>query len=147
MATKRMTQRLIRRYEVARAKRHYREQIEEPIKDQIKAILESPKYSIIDFWCNVCKKDCKGTGYKQVRHLPNRIPHSWYMGVCPLGHKLVRRITDKYADSYYYASLMMQHQRLEYADLLLTPEDPRFKEVYPEQYRQLVKNGGKRAKS
>ena len=131
--------RLINRYDEARAKRLKKEEEERPIKEQIDAIIEAPRFSTIDFWCNKCKKDCSGTAYRQIRTLPHRLPIAWYMGFCPKGHKLIRRITDKLCDPYYFQSIMIKRQRMEYADLLLTPDNPKFKEIYPEQYKELMK--------
>ena len=128
------------RYDEARALRAKKEAREKPVLDHIKLVVEAPRHTTNDFWCNICKRDCTGTGVKQVRTLPNRLPVAWYLGVCPLGHRMIRRITDKDTDPYYWQSLVLWRQRAEMADMLLTPDDPRFKELYPKQYEELTKN-------
>jgi hypothetical protein len=65
------------------------------------------------------------------------MPTAWYTGYCPNGHRMIRRITDKDSDPYYFMSDILKRQRYDLRDMLLTPDDPRFKELYPEQYKQL----------
>lgn len=141
----RTVKRLKERYDRKRAERLAQELANKPFRDRVTAIFEAPRYVVTDFWCPVCKKDCVGTGYRQVCTVRDRLPTAWFTGFCPVGHRLVRRITDKDTDPYYNFSLMVQRQRWEHRDDLLTPNDPRFKEVYPEKWKELqagsLKNG------
>jgi hypothetical protein len=57
---------------------------------------------------------------------------------------MIRRITDKVQDPYYYQSLMLNRQRYNMRDDLLTPDDPRFKLLYPKQYEELFKKRNKK---
>lgn len=108
-------------------------------RDHISAIREAAEYTRTGFFCVTCDKDFDSDGWKQVRY-SGVWPVAWYAGMCPSGHVAMRRITDKLTDPYYYQSKMIQRQRHEMADDLLTPDDPRFKIVYPEKWREMVAN-------
>ena len=129
------------RYDIARAKRWARQDRERPYMERISAIYEAPRFVVTDFFCPVCKKDCVGTGYRQVATIRERAPTAWYIGFCPNNHKMIRRITDKETDPYYDLSPLIARQRWEMRDMLLTPDDPRFKELYPDAYKKLFPNG------
>jgi hypothetical protein len=134
-------QRILReRYDERRRWREAEEAVQRPFKDRVKAIFDAPRFTVMDFWCNTCKKDCTGTGYRQVGTLRDRLPTAWFIGYCPRGHKMIRRITDKSSDPYYDSSFIIMRQRYELADALLTPDDPRFKLLYPKQYAELTRD-------
>lgn len=124
-------------YDDIRKKREAIAEKNAPFLDRVRAIMDAPRVARVDFWCDKCKKDCTGAGYRQVCTIRDRVPTAWYIGFCPKNHKIIRRITDKGSDSYYYQSLFLQRQRAELADDLLTPDDPRFKILYPKQYAEL----------
>lgn len=126
------------RYDLLRQLRAEREEKERPFNDRVKAIMDAPRFTIMDFWCNRCKKDCTGTGYRQTCILRPRLPTAWFVGFCPVGHKVIRRITDKETDPYYDSSFMIMRMRHEMRDDLLTPDDPRFKELYPKKWEELM---------
>jgi hypothetical protein len=102
----------------------------------IKAINEAMDEVQIDFWCEGCGKDFTSNGYKTIGKL-GRWPVAWYVGLCPKGHKCLRRITDKGNDVYYYRSKMVQLQRILSSDDIITPDNPRFKLIYPDKWREL----------
>lgn len=129
------------RYDQARERR-FKKQLEElPFKERVMDIFQAARFVTTDFWCNTCKRDCTGTGYRQVCVIRDTMPTAWYTGFCPKGHRMTRRITDKSGDPYYHLSDIIKRQRFELRDMLLTIDDPRFKEVYPEQYKKLMANG------
>lgn len=100
-------------------------------------ILGAPMYIHTDFWCNTCKRDFTSTGYKEVR-VPNQgVWFAYYVGICPCGAHALRYITDKLLDPYWYKSKVIKTQQGQYADEMLQPWQPRFKQIYPEQYRKL----------
>ncbi len=141
MAKKRedVRKRLRRRYDMVSAARKARIERERPFRERLEMIFQSPMFSITDFWCDKCKQDCTGTGARKVCTVRETLPTAWYEGVCPKGHKIIRRITDKDSDPYYEQSPMVQRQRYELRDAFLTPDDPRFKLLYPKQYKELTK--------
>lgn len=141
---KSILRKLQRRYDEARKKRIEQEEKERPLKERIDAIFNAPKFVKTDFWCPVCKRDCTGTGYRQVNTTNDQRPTAWFVGYCPEKHKMIRRITDKVQDPYYYQSLMLNRQRYNMRDDLLTPDDPRFKLLYPKQYEELFKKRNKK---
>lgn len=129
-------ERLTRRIEDRREARDRELMREAGYKDHIRAIQEAPEEQKMDFWCKVCKCDFNADARKMVRHA-GRWPVAWYVGLCPLGHSAIRHITDKHHDVYYRESVMLQRQRVELADAMLTPDDPRFALVYPQKWREL----------
>ena len=133
-------QKLKERFDHQQKLRQEMEERERPFKDRVRAIMEAPRFTQTDFWCDKCKKDCSGLGYRQVNTFRERLPTAWFTGFCPIGHRLIRRITDKDSDPYYDRSLIVQRSRYEMADDLMTPDDPRFKVLYPKQYDELTRN-------
>lgn len=128
--------------------RHYDRRIKErekenermaPYRDRVQAIFDAPQVTKTDFWCNKCKRDCNGVGIRQVCTLRPEFPTAWFLGFCPKGHRVIRRITDKDSDPYYYQSAMLKRHRFERELDLLTPDDPRFKQLYPKQYKEILK--------
>lgn len=101
-----------------------------------KDVREAPPTQRMDFFCFVCCKDMTAVGSKQA--------HTNGMGTynaqCPLGHNVVRYITNKWKDPYWNASLKVRKDRELYADAMLTPADPRFKIVYPAQWKALMEH-------
>lgn len=124
-------------YDDIRKKREAIAEKNAPFLDRVKAIMDAPRVARLDFWCTVCKKDCTGPGYRQVATIRERVPTAWYVAFCPQGHRMIRRITDKSDDPYYYQSMFLQRQRMDMAMDLLTPDDPRFRILYPKQWEEL----------
>jgi hypothetical protein len=56
---------------------------------------------------------------------------------------MIRRITDKSSDPYYVMSPFLQRQRYDLIDAFITPDDPRFKVLYPDKYAKLKNHVGK----
>lgn len=101
------------------------------------AILKSPTYVQTEFWCNHCAKDFDATGHKEVRVPPKGVWFAYYVGICPKGHHALRYITDVLTDPYFYKSVRIKIQQGRYADEMLQPWQPRFKQIYPLQYAKL----------
>ena len=122
--------------------REQREKIfnrDQPYKDRMREIHDAYNVTKLDFFCTVCDTDFSGNAYKQVRTLGPQIV-AYYVGLCPRRHKCLRYITDKYRDPYYWTSKVLARQRVDLADAILTPDNPRFRLVYPEQWRQLTED-------
>jgi hypothetical protein len=100
----------------------------------------------LEFWCDKCSKDFIGQGYKVRLVLPvkDKTPIGYWYGYCPQRHYAVRRITDKSYDPYYLKSKMVLAQAIQYADDLLTPDDPRFALRYPKEYERYITDNGER---
>lgn len=133
-----LIKKLKNRYDRLREQRQAREEAERPLKDRMDLIFSAPLRVNTDFWCNKCKRDCSGSGYRRVCTVRETAPTAWFVAYCPKGHQMIRRITDKTTDPYYEQSIMIQRQRFELADAILTPDDPRFKVLYPKQYKELM---------
>ena len=129
---------LIKVYDAKRKKRFEEQAAKQPYLDRMEAIKTAPAYIVTDFFCSVCKRDCQAAAVKQVS-TQRELHTAWFTGYCPKGHKLIRRITDKESDPYYSLSMVMKRQRWEMRDAMLTPEDPRFKKLYPKQWKKLWK--------
>lgn len=132
------------RYDRINTEKLAKEEKERPFKERIQAIFSAPRFIVTDFFCPVCKRDCTGTGYRQVQTFREWAPTAWYLGICPNGHRMIRRITDKETDPYYDLSPIITRQRYELRDALLTPDDPRFKILYPKQWEKLYGNTGQK---
>ena len=141
---KSLIQKLKDRYNTAKRERQERSEQEQPLKDRMLDIFSADRNPITDFYCTQCKRDCTGTGYRQVCTVRPMAPTAWFLGICPKGHRMIRRITDKDSDPYYHLSPYIQRQRWEMADAFLTPDDPRFRVLYPEQYKLLMGEGSAR---
>lgn len=110
---------------------------EQPHAERLKEIREAFNVTQLDFYCKACAKDFTTTAYKHVRET-NYWPIAYYVGLCPKRHRCLRYITEKYKDPYYWTSKLLQRQRVDLADAMLTPDHPRFKLVYPEQYKKIM---------
>ena len=96
-----------------------------------KMISEAKQFMMLDFWCDKCKRDCVGSAHKVVRlHSIANVNIASYIGKCPVGHKVVRFITDKFWDPYYTHSRTIAIQRRQFAKDLLQPGDEGFKSAY-----------------
>lgn len=106
--------------------------------ERLKIINAAYDHTPMQFWCDECRKDYDTTGHKVVQ-AANKYheDRAYYVGICPVGHRNIRRITDKLGDPYYYKSEMIRRQRIDLADAMLQPHDPRFRQVYPAQWRKM----------
>lgn len=100
-------------------------------------ILAAPPYIKTDFYCDHCKRDFSGIGNKEVRVPSQGVWFAYYVSICPCKKHAIRYITDKLLDPYWYKSKVIKIQQGQYADEMLQPWQPRFKQIYPEQYRKL----------
>lgn len=103
-------------------------------------VLQAPSYVMTEFWCNTCKKDFDGSGFKQVRVPPQGAWFAYYVGRCTQGHQALRYITDKLLDPYFRRSKRIKIQQGRYSDEMLQPWQPRFRQIYPQQYAKLYLN-------
>lgn len=131
--------------------RKYRAQEEATQKmrsQRLSEINEAPESVLTDFWCDhpACRKDFSTLGYKHLNWVhnietgmnePPEIWRAWYAANCPSGHRCIKRITDKQYDPYYYQSNKVRKMQRQYADEMLTPDDPRFKTIYPQQWARI----------
>lgn len=62
---------------------------------------------------------------------------AFYEAQCPEGHTSVRYITDKLTDPYFINSPFVRAQQVEFEDAMLSPDNPRFKVLYPEAYDKI----------
>ncbi len=104
---------------------------------RIKEIKDAPMYVDGSFWCDHCKRDFEGRGHKEVRRPPVGVFFAYYVGICPCGHFALRYITDKLLDPYYYKSKAVRMMQGQHSDDMLQPWQPRFRQLYPEQYAKL----------
>lgn len=107
------------------------------LEERANDIRSAPEIVKTAYWCDKCKSDVEGSGFKQIRMPNDSVWFAFYKGFCPKGHTLIRYITDTLTDPYFWKSEVVKRQRSEFEDLLLTPENPRFKEVYPQQWAEL----------
>jgi hypothetical protein len=105
--------------------------------DTVRIIREAFAHTRMGFWCDKCRHDFEGIAHKEIREPSDALPYAWYVGHCPKKHEAIRRITEKQGDPYYRKSQVVRAQRLEMADAMLTPDHPRFRMVYPEQWRKI----------
>lgn len=106
-------------------------------RDRMLEIKHAPNRDRVAFWCSKCQRDIVSYAYKQVRYPKGQLPIAWHVGKCPDGHTLIRYITDKGADPYYHQSFFMRLERSRLANDLVQPDDPRFRILYPAQYRKM----------
>lgn len=140
--SQKIIKKLQKRYDEAVERRILKEIQDKPLQDRIKTIFGAKKFIQMDFWCDDCKRDCSGTGYRQVYTQRLKAPTAWYTGFCPYNHKMIRRITDKLSDPYYELSYMVRRQRYDLADDMMTPDNPLFKDRYPDQWKELYGKKG-----
>lgn len=122
-------------------------------RERMKLIQETPDHLPMGFWCTTCESDFEGMGHKcddlygydldsgKLYATGTPRPRAWYAGICPEGHRAIRRITDKLTDPYYWQSEVLKRQRVQMADDLVQPDDPRFAKLYPEQWRKMNEEG------
>lgn len=96
----------------------------------------------LEFFCHECEQDFIGYGFKQKRVLDGNETIGFWYGYCPNLHRSIRRITDKRFDSYYRESPMVLRQALDFADDLMSPNDPRFALRYPKAYERYMTDNG-----
>lgn len=138
LMSKKLIKKLENRYDQRQKERREKEEAERPLKERLLDIFSADRDPVTDFYCKPCKQDCQGTGYRQVCTVRRFAPTAWFLGICPKGHRMIRRITDKDSDPYYHLSPFVARQRLEMADDFLTPDDPRFRVLYPDKWEELM---------
>ena len=108
--------RLKERYDKALERRQKERAENQWFHDRVQQIFGAPRFVKTDFWCKQCKRDCSGTGFRQVCTVREWGPTAWYVGYCPNGHKMLRYITDKPWDPYYTQSHNLKVQRWQLRD-------------------------------
>ena len=110
-----------------------------------KLVDDAPEVKREHFWCEKCEKDYEALAHKRVATGFNLdTGHSyvvepiraWYQTECECGDTNIRRITDKFSDPYLWQSEQLKRDRIKYKDAFLSPSDPRFQMLYPEQWRE-----------
>ena len=91
---------------------------------------------MISFWCDRCKKD-----FDDNFTLRSNRYAKWF----ETRHKKCREICIRYADfpqkdPYFYKSLKVKRQMLEFAKELIQPGDPRYRMYYKKQYDDMEKS-------
>jgi hypothetical protein len=132
---------LQRRLEEKKEKRDKILAKEGEFREHVRSIREAPDVVDMSFWCKKCKVDFISKGYKVIGKM-GMWPTSWYVGFCRGRHRAIKRITDKSGDDYYFFSKAITRERKERADDMLTPDNPRFKLVYPDKWRELYEKKG-----
>ena len=95
------------------------------------------KIKPISFWCDKCKIDQENTYHEQVVHYPSDIV-KWNESRCVLcGEKVIRYITERHLDPYFYRSTKVKIERMKHEKDLIKPSDPRFKKLYPKEYERI----------
>lgn len=131
-----MNNNFIKRIEENRDLRARIRRREEEYNSRVKMVRESGERMTIDFWCDRCKKDFTGMGYKREGWVHD-YPTAWYVTKCVCGKSCMRRITDKSKDMYYYKSFKIRFQRVRDYNDMLTPADDLFKIIYPHEFRKI----------
>lgn len=147
--TETITERLKKRVDANAAYRERLQKMGAEYRERMAIIASSPVRNRMGFYCEQCRKDFDAVGYKHSNttilnvdtgmsepRFPS-VPHAWYTALCPKRHEAVRHITDKQRDVYFNLSLVVRQDRARYERDLLQPSDPRFKLVYPEQWKKL----------
>lgn len=123
-------EKLKKRIEGNREERAAYQRMYDRLQENIRMIVEAPQKLRYPFWCDECKSDFMGIGYKVMRKLRARLPIGWWVAYCPARHKCIRRITDRSNDPYFVKSFIVKRDRARYRDDLLTPDDHRFWLLY-----------------
>ena len=90
---------------------------------------------MIDFWCKKCRKDF----LLDARHKKNRWVE-WYETKCPYCYlKLIRKITHRLTDPYYWESHKLRNMRGKFAKDLIQPGAPGYAMYYPGQQKEFEK--------
>lgn len=121
---------LKKRIENNREERAAYQRMYDVLQERIREITDAKQVLRMSFWCFDCKADVNGRGYKIIRKQRGKLPVAWWVGFCPVRHKLIRRITEKQNDPYYTHSFIVRRDRGRYSDDLLTPNDNRFWLLY-----------------
>ena len=102
---------------------------------------------MISFFCKKCKLDqdlvCSkdnNNGYDLDTHKEYKNSEGfveWYVGYCKkCKQKLIRFITNQNKDPYFRESLKLKRQRMDMANDLVQYGDPRFKNLYKDQWEK-----------
>lgn len=106
------------------------QRMHEALQDRTREILNAKQVLQMSFWCTDCEADVSTKGTKVIRQHHGKLPIAWWVGFCPVRHKLIRRITDKVNDPYYMKSYVVRRDRSRHKDDLLTPDQARFWMLY-----------------
>ncbi len=128
---------LRQRIDARRAEREREKDRTQAYRDRMRMIAEAPDDARTGFWCDECGRDVVALAAKVCQRMKTQEPRAFYVAACPRGHRLIRRITDKQFDPYYHQSTIMRRERVERADDMLQPHDPRFRIVYPEVWKKM----------
>lgn len=95
------------------------------------------KIKTISFWCDKCKIDQENTYREKECTYPSGIV-KWNESRCVMcGGKIIRYITDRHLDPYFYRSEKVRMERMKHEKDLIQPSDPRFRKLYPKEYERI----------
>jgi len=142
-------ERLKKRVDASRAYRERMQEYGKEYRERVALIRSAYGLTPMQFWCERCRKDFDATGYLHstlwvlnvdtgMTELSHEAwPSAWYESECPKRHNAIRYHTDKHRDPYYHFSEIVKRGRARMERDLIQPNDPRFKLVYPEQWKRL----------
>lgn len=113
------------------------ERLRQKLSERAQEIKDAPESQMMDFYCDTCKRDFGAMGFKQVRIPKKSVWFAFYEANCPNNHKALRYITDKLTDPYFFNSPFVREQQNQFEDAMITPDNPRFKLLYPEAYERI----------
>lgn len=95
-------------------------------------IREARVKDLLDFWCDQCEKDIKSVAVLQVEedwsNPSQRI--AFYQTKCFQGHWLIRHVTDKYMDRYWFRSRGVARDRGKHMTDMVQPWEDGFHLLY-----------------
>jgi len=109
----------------------------ELLRERRKTIDEEPYKKPFVFWCNDCKLDFGAVAFKY-EWTYNRVPYARYESKCKdCNKRVIRYITDKQWDPWFWRSKNNEIQRKKYAKDMLQPGDPGFTTLYGDPYKKV----------
>jgi hypothetical protein len=112
---------LIENQEKRSADRTFHRERIKALEEREDLIKDAPIIVLTDFYCQKCKKDFKGTAPKIVEtdwsNPSQRV--AYYKSKCFKGHWVVRWLTDKFKDPYFFRSKWIANDRAKHSNDIL----------------------------
>ena len=98
-------------------------------------MIKNEDREIVSFWCDKCHEDFD---------TPSRVKKTYYedgyfISHCPKNHEVVRYITGKEDDPYFFKSEKMKRQRYEFRKDIIQPGQDGFETLYKKEYDKIEK--------
>ncbi len=94
-------------------------------------IRDAKPFTVMDFWCNQCRKDFKGEAVKQVEADWNADQNlAFYKTKCFRGHWCIRLITDRNRDAYFQRSRSVARDRGAFHNDIIQPFETNYNLLY-----------------